>query len=401
MQLKDLASPAFYENPYPFYEALRAAGPLVELGSGIWVTGRYSVVDSLLRDRRMGRAYMRNVRARYGEERAKAHVFRSFEQMMLLMNPPDHTRLRRLLMQVFNARQTESFRHMAQVIADHLIDGFVHTGSADLMADFATPLPIKVICTLLDVSLADESMFTRSVGAIVHALEVAPMSDDQIDQANQAALELEAYFQDIMRERRRCPGNDLISMLLTTADGDDRLSDEEIAANIVLMFVAGHETTSNMIGNALIALHQDRAEWDRIVAAPEHVPDAVAECLRYDPSVQMTGRAALEEIDIAGVHLQPEEMIFLCLGSANRDPERFSEPARLMPGRAEKDARLLSFGGGIHHCLGARLATAELEVALDTLARRLPGLRLTGLEHLRWHQRNTLRGVESLTARWQ
>lgn len=398
MKVSDLTSPTFYANPYHLYKQLRAAGPIIKLAPKVWVTGRYSIIDAILRDRRMGRSYMHAIRSRYGNVRAQEPIFRSFERMLLLLEPPNHTRLRGLLAKAFNAKQEASFRQLTQVIADRLIDRFVKTGSMDVMRDYAVPIPLQVICTLLDVPYEDAAMFSNAVDAIVLNLEVARMRDEQIDAANTATIALENYFAPILHERRRNPGDDLISRLLLAEEGNNRLTEEEILANIILLFFAGHETTANMIGNALIALHHHPEQLAKIIADVSLVPGMIAECLRYDGSVQLGARAALEDMEIEGTPIARGDMIFAFLGAANRDPDKFEQPDQLIIERT--DTRHLTFGGGIHHCLGARLATIELEVALDTLFRRLPDMQITNLDKLRWHQRNALRGVESLSAIW-
>jgi cytochrome P450 len=400
MQFSDFASPRFYADPYPLYQELRAAGPLVSLAPGFWITGWYPVVDALLRDRRLGRNYQQNMRLRYGDDRAQLPVFQAFARMLLLLNPPAHTRLRALLMQAFNVKQVVDFRQLAQGIAEALIDQFAPARAVDLVQAYAFPLPIRVICTFLDVPYHDAALFTQAVSATVQALDTAPMDAAQLAAANHAIEHLQEYFTDHLRARRRRPGHDLISLLLTVEEEGQRLTEEEIVANIILLFIAGHETTTNMIGNALVALHRHPAQLARAQADAALLPAVVGECLRYDGAVQMASRTALDDLEIAGQRIARGQGIFLCLGAANRDPAKFAEPDRLRIDRPDQDARLLTFGGGIHYCLGARLAMVELEVALGTLFRRVPQLQLTNLDTLTWHPRNSLRGVQTLTAVW-
>jgi hypothetical protein len=400
MQIADFASPAFFTNPYPLYERLRAAGPLVNLMPEVWLSGRYSVVEALLRDPHMGRDFMARTRQRYGEEQIHGAVFQALSRMLLFMNPPHHTRLRGLLMKAFNAKWTDEFRRLAQASADKLIDGFANARAVDLVNGYAVPLPIEVICSLLNVPKQDVGMFAGATRSVIRALEMAEMSGAEIDHANSAALQLEAYFAKVLRQRRRAPGNDLVSLLLCVEEGDDRLSEEEILANIILLFIAGHETTAAMIGNALIAFYRHPEQLARVKADPMLLPDAVAECLRFDGSIQMTARTALEDIHIEGVHLHKGAFVYLSTGSANRDPARYADPDRFIIDRAERTMHPYTFGGGVHYCLGARLASIELEVALGTLFESLPDLQITNLGRLHWRQTNTFRGVESLMAAW-
>lgn len=399
MQIADLTTPAFYADPYPTYEVLRSAGPIISLGPRAWATGHYSIVDSMLRDRRMGRSYRSGIQARY--KRSQDPIFNSFGRMMLFMDPPNHTRLRQLLMKAFNARQQAWFQQLAQTIADKLIDSFPESGTVDIMRDFAVPLPLEVICTLLDVPIGDTAVFNEAVQAIIQNLEVGRMRDEKIDAANLGVTTLEEYFKPILAERRKKPGDDLISLLLLAEENGDQLTEEEIIANIILLFFAGHETTTNMIGNALIALHRHPDQLAKVKADTSMLPSAIAECLRYDASVQVAVRTALEDVQVEGTFIAKGEMIFLFAGAANRDEKKFDNPNELIINRLAQDStKLLTFGGGVHHCLGVRLALVELEVALGTLFHRLPGMQILNIGNLCWHQRNALRGVESLIVKW-
>lgn len=398
MQISDLTSPAFYENPYPIYKQLREADPIVSLAPNIWMTGRYSVVESVLRDKRIGRSYMQGVRAQYGDIRAKKPIFRSFENMLLMMDSPRHTRLRGLLAKAFNAKQESGFRQLTQTIVDKLIDRISTQESFDIVKDYAMPMPLKVICSMLDVPFENSTIFSKATDAIAQNFEIVRMRGAELNAANCATEELENYFIPILHERRKKPGDDLISLMVLADVDADKLTDAEILSNIILLFFAGHETTANMIGNALIALHQHPEVIKEVTSTPSLISNVVAECLRYDGSVQLSGRIALEDLEIEGEKIECGDHIFAFLGSANHDPEKFKDADKLIIGRNLPKNWHISFGTGIHNCLGARLAMIEMEVALGTLFKRLPNIKITNLAHLRWRQRNTLRGVESLTA---
>jgi cytochrome P450 len=405
MHFADFGQPSFYEDPYSVYEQLRAAGPIVSLLPRLWITGRHGVAESLLRDRRMGKDYMGYIRSRYDDGLAAGAAFQTFDRSLLMMNPPDHTRLRGLLMQAFNARHIEEFTQLARDTANHLVDQFVAAGNADLVDAYALKLPIIAICHLLGLDESETHLFTTSMWRLTQsftrALEVANMSGADIDDANEATLALHEFFKEKLRQRRDNPGNDLISLLLHLEERGARMSDEEIVANIIFLFAAGHETTSNMIGNVLITLFRHPASLARVQRDESLLPACVLECLRYDSSVQIAAREVIEDFTFEGVSLRRGDTVAICLGSANRDPEKFVEPDRFLIDRPGLDAReLASFGGGLHYCLGARLAMIEITVALGTLLRRLPGLELTNLDELNWHPANTLRGVESLHATW-
>jgi cytochrome P450 len=399
MKFTDLSSPAYFENPYPFYDGIRSAGAFVPLAPNVVLTGRHAVIGALLPDRRMGKTYMPSVVARYGESAREQPVFQALERTFLMMNPPAHTRLRALLMNAFNARQIETLRAIAEDTTDSLLDAIAGKHEADLVSEFAMPLPLQIICRLLDVPVEDGVRFGEAASLLVSAFDLAPMSPEALARANQAALDLEAYFRAVIAQRRATPGNDIVSSLIQAEEGGERLSEDEIVSNVILLFVAGHETTSNMLGNALIALHRHPDQLAKLRGDLSLVPKAIAECARYDTAVQMVVRTAFDDIEVDGQTLARGTIVFMLLGSANRDPARFDDPDRLDIER-EPSGHLLTFGAGIHYCLGARLAMMELEIALHTLLTRLPELRLTNLDALQWHKRNNLRGVESLVAAW-
>jgi cytochrome P450 len=259
------------------------------------------------------------------------------------------------------------------------------------------PLPLNIICRLLDVPVEDGVRLGSAASQLGNALDSAPLNAERLAAANEATLNLQRYFAGVVEQRRVKPGNDLVSALVRAEEAGESLSDDEIISNVLLLFVAGHETTSNMLGNALIALHRQPEQLALLQRDPSLISKAVSECLRFDSSVQMIARTALEDVEVEGLALARGTIVFMMLGSANRDPGQFSEPDRLDIQRPLQ-GKLLSFAAGIHHCLGARLATLELEIGLGTLVSRLPDLRITNLGALKWRQRNTLRGVESLTA---
>lgn len=395
MQLKDLSSPAFIENPYPFYEKLRALGPLIPAGPNMFLATHFSAVDALYTDKRIGKSYMDTVRVRYGDKADSIPVFSAFSRMFLMLNPPDHSRIRGLMMKAFNVRKIDSLRQMAVDIANELIDQVEAQGTLDVTKDFAFPLPIRIICKMLNVPVEDALPLGHATGLLVKAFDPS-ISDEEITQANDAFIVLDNYFSKVIHQRREQPGDDLISLLVHINDGNETLTHDEIVSNVVLLFLAGHETTSNMIGNALIALYRNPEQLAQIKQDLSLLPNAVQECLRFDSSVQMTMRTALEEVEIAGTVLPKGAMILLLMGSANRDSAQFEQPEQLDITR--RVGRSLGFGAGIHHCMGHRLALIELESALSVLLTRLPNLQLQSLDNLSWTPRANLRGVSTLLA---
>ncbi|MEX3940336.1 cytochrome P450 [Paraburkholderia sp. BR10937] len=395
MQFSDFSSPAFYANPYPLYEKIRAAGPILPVGPRAFVTGRFEIIDALLRDPRMGKTYLQSVAARYGEAAAAQPVFQSLSRTLLMMNPPVHTRLRALLMQTFNARGIEKLTAVVEATTHELLERVGTHAEFDLASDFALPLPVQIICRLLDVPVADATALGDAASQLVAAFDLAPLDENGLRAADEAALTLEHYFHGVIEQRRAQPGDDLVSAMLSVEDDGSRLSDEEVVSNAVLLFIAGHETTSNMIGNMMIALFRHPQQMEALKQEPKLLPRAIAECMRYDGAVQMLVRTALEDISLGEAALARGSVVFMLIGSANRDPAAFPAPDTLDFARSASTPSV-AFGAGIHYCLGARLAALELDVAMRSLLARFPAIRPVDLDGLVWHRRNNLRGVTSL-----
>ncbi|WP_232243604.1 cytochrome P450 [Paraburkholderia sp. SOS3] len=396
MQFSDFSNAAFFNNPYPLYDEMRAAGPLVKLSAGLYVTGRYSVVHDLLFDRRFGKGIEASVKARYGNAAVDEPIFRMARHMLAGLNPPTHTRLRALVMKSFTARQLERFRLASHEISHRLADALIASDQPDIIRDFAFPLPAQIICTIMNVPLEDAPMLKRLSDDASSVLDVNVMNAEQLRKANESVLELQRYFTALFEARRRNPGDDLISQMVAAEEEGEVMTNEELVANVLLLFVAGHETTTNIIGNSLVSLHRHPEQLILARSNPAILPNVIMECMRHETSVQSTMRVALEDAEVAGVQVARGDVVFVWLGAAHRDPEKFAEPDRLKIDRSFKDVKILSFGGGLHFCLGARLATMEIEAALGTLFSRLPDMRITNLDDLRWHKRSQLRGVESL-----
>ena len=269
----------------------------------------------------------------------------------------------------------------------------------DLIADFAYRLPVTVICDMLGIPEGDREIFHASSRTGGRLLDLAPLSPTEIQQQNAFNLSMADYFQHLFELRRRQPGDDLTTHLVQAEEAGDKLTNEELTANIILLFGAGHETTVNLIGNGLLALHRNPDQLRLLRDDPSFAPDAVEELLRYDSSVQVTGRTTLEDVDeIGGIALAKGQSVVCLLGSANRDPAVYADPDKLDIRRT--DIRPLSFGGGIHYCVGAQLARLEGEIAINTLLRRLPNLRIDDIEDPDWRQTFVLRGLNKLPASW-
>jgi cytochrome P450 len=393
-------SPEYIRNPYPHYERLRTTDPMHVTPLGAFVASRHAEVSLVLRDKRFGKEHVLRTIRRYGANAMDEPAFRSMSHMMLVQDPPDHTRLRGLVVKAFTARRVEDMRPRIQQIVDETLDRIIPEGKMDLIEDFAFRLPVTVICDMLGIPEEHREVFYTRARVGGRILDPVPMSPEEIQQANAGSMMSEMYFQQLFELRRKTPGDDLTTQLVQAEEEGSKLSNEELTANIILLFGAGHETTVNLIGNGLLALHRNPDQLALLKAKPELMPNAVEEFLRYDSSVQLTGRVALEDIDDVGDKRIPKGENVLCLlGSANHDPAVYPDhPERLDITRP--NVRPLSFGGGIHFCLGAQLARIEAEIALSTLLRRLPDLRLDDAVNPEWRPTFVLRGLKRLPASW-
>jgi len=398
--LFDPLSPEFIADPYPHYERLRRTDPVHITPHGMYVASRHAEVSLVLRDKRFGKDFVERSKRRYGSKIMEEPIFRSMSHWMLQQDPPDHTRLRGLVVQAFTARRVEDMRPRIQEVVDQTIDRVAERGHIDLIEDFAFRLPVTIICDMLGIPEEHREAFytgSRDGGRI---LDPVPLTPAEIAQGNAGNLMAQMYFQQLFELRRKHPGDDLTTQLVQAEEDGSKLSNEELTANIILLFGAGHETTVNLIGNGLLALHRNPDQLAALKANPAFITSAIEEFLRYDSSVQLTGRVALEDIDSLGGRKIPKGETVLCLlGSANRDPAVYPDrPDRLDITR--QNVRPLSFGGGIHFCLGAQLARIEAEIAISTLLRRLPELRLDDAENPQWRPTFVLRGLKHLPASW-
>ena len=393
-------APEFIRDPYPHYARMRTTDPMHLTPLGMYVASRHAEASLVMRDKRFGKDYPERTKRRYGPEIMKEPMFRSFGLTMLQQDPPDHTRLRGLVVKAFTARRVEDMRPRIQQIVDETLDRLIPQGKMELIEDFAFRLPVTIICDMLGIPEEHRELFytgSRNSGRI---LEPVPLSPEEIKQGNATNAMTEMYFQQLFELRRKNPGDDLTTQLVQAEEDGSKLSNEELTANIVLLFGAGHETTVNLIGNGLLALHRNPDQLALLKANPALITNAIEEFLRYDSSVQMTGRVALEDIDDLGGKKIPKGETVLCLlGSANHDPAVYPDrPDSLDITRP--NVRPLSFGGGIHFCLGAQLARLEAEVAIATLLRRLPDLKLDDAENPEWRPTFVLRGLKQLPASW-
>ncbi|HJQ57733.1 MAG TPA: cytochrome P450 [Vineibacter sp.] len=390
--------PAFIADPYPTYSRLRENAPIFRLPLGMWVVSRHADVALILRDRRFGKNYEGNLVRRYGPDVMLERAFASLGRTMLVLDPPDHTRLRGLVTKAFTARRVEEMRPRIAALVDSLIDRVIDEGRMDVTMDLAHRLPVIVICDMLGIPEEERARFLDQSHVNGRIIDPVPMSREELDDANDRTRASDDYFDTLFERRRREPGDDLTTLLVQAEEAGDRLTQEELRANVSLLFAAGHETTSNLIGNGLLALHRNPDQWEALKADPSLAAGAIEELLRYDSSVQMTGRSTVEDVELGGHTISKGENIVCLLGAANRDPAMYQDADRLDIRR--QNVRPLSFGGGIHHCLGAQLARLEAELAFKALVTRLPDLRLPEIDTPAWRPNFTLRGLTTLPAVW-
>jgi len=394
IDLSAILSPETRRNPHPFYHRLRAEHPRAynpEVDE--WVLTRWADCEAVLRDPR----WSSNPEHR-GDRPSAGPQVEEFVAVgvktLLFLDPPDHTRLRRLVSKAFTPRRIEQLRAHVQDITDELLAEVRPGEPFDVIRTLAYPLPVIVICELMGVPVSDRHLFEG------WSSDATRLLDGDIDEATLqrgviAAMYFINYFNILFDERRASPGDDLVSGLLAVNESGDVLSEEELRSIVLLLFLAGHETTMNLIGNGLFALMQHRDQWERLVADPSLAPSAVEELLRYDGPVHVTGRIATEDLDLDGQRFERGSQVIALLAAANRDPERFADPDRLDIGR--EDNQHLAFSHGIHYCLGAALARLEGQVVFGTLAARYPTLELAvPAAEVEYRDHFVLRGLKSL-----
>ncbi|MEM6708785.1 MAG: cytochrome P450 [Pseudomonadota bacterium] len=396
---ESIFTPEVIADPYPMYRQLQQMQPVIRVpDANLCVLTRYEDVQTTLRDKRLGHDQFAGLSEAEKDAMLTNASVRNLMTTMLLMNPPDHSRLRSLVVKAFDARRVEAMRERIRSIANTLIDGFIDQGEGDLKALFNHPLPVIVICDMLGIPEADQAEFVKGTRISGRLIDPTPMSAEEMADANANSLESQAYFAALCEERERNPQDDLATALVQSETKDGKLTRDELTANIGLLFAAGHETTVNLLGNALLALYRNRDQLDALRSDPGSRASAAEEFLRYDSSVQLSGRNAFEDLEIGGTAIPKGTSVVTLLGAANRDPSAYENPDQLDITRQRN--RPLSFGGGIHLCLGAQLARIELQEALGTLLERLPKLELTNVDAPSWRNTITLRGVTGLPATW-
>lgn len=411
-------------NPYPFYETLRCSDPVHwDEDLGFWVLTRYADIDSLYTDERFSRAQglMRGFeRLSEPNRQIAGPVYHSFSKTVFYADPPYHSHLRGLMNHAFTPRRVERLRPYIQRTVDELLDAACAEPVVDVIQGLAYPLPVMVIAELLGLPANDRDRFkiwSDDLFAILGT--VRPKSPELLERAAQSLEEMTEYVRGLSRKRREHPQDDLLTALLsvteenglacphpheatvTQTEGEEAqehsattaLTGEELVANINILLSTGHETTTHLIGNGLLALLQHPDQLSKLRERPVLLPAAIEEMLRYDNPVQITYRSALEEAELGGKLIHKGDLVNTIIGSANRDPERFTDPDRFDITRSE--GRHLGFGMGIHFCIGAPLVRLEAEIVFATLLRRFPEIALTS-EYLEWQEHPIFRGLKAL-----
>jgi cytochrome P450 len=390
-----LFGPEMLADPYPVYHRLRAASPVFRAPAlDAWVVTGYDAVAAALRDPRLSSDRYGRARQRL-ETKGLGDLFDERNRSLIHMDPPDHTRLRGLVNKAFTPRAVEAMESRIQGLVAAFLDAVTPCGRMDVIADLAYPLPVTVIAEMLGVPAADRARFKHwsdEISAVLSG-DLTSLPEATLRRALEARGELVDYFRAAVARLRQAPADNLLSALIQAEENGGRLTENELYSTAVLLLIAGNETTTNLIGNGLLALLRHPDQQRRVWADESLVPSAVEEMLRYDSPVQLTSRIAKEDLEMAGTKIERGHGVFLILAAANRDPTRFPEPDRFDASRP--DNRHVAFGAGPHFCLGAPLARLEAQVALRTLRRRFPNLRLEG-QTPEYRNNFNLRGLKSL-----
>lgn len=393
--------PAFFQNPYAFYVQQHATNPAFFWEEyGHWCFSDFRSVSALLRDKRLGREILHvATREEIGLPPPKPHTidFDLTEQYSLLnLEPPAHTRLRTLVNRAFVSRQVEQLRPRIRQLAHDTIDGFEEQDQVDLIKAFAAPIPAIVIAEMIGLPAEAAPLLLQWSNRMVTMYMYGVTHETELD-ANQAAADFMAYLREAIAERRKSPREDLLSHMLTSDRNGDVLSDDEVMSTAILLLNAGHEATVHTTGNGVKSILESGHDPAALFATPEQAEKTVEECLRFDAPLHLFTRYVLADTEIEGIPLRKGDVVGLMLGAANRDPARFADADQFDPFRT--DGANVSFGAGIHFCIGAPLARIELQEAMGVLFKRLPKLRI--VEPPRYGNVYHFHGLEKLMVGWR
>jgi cytochrome P450 len=382
-------------DPYPLYHELRRTRPVHRAKLGMWVLTRYDDCWAAMRDPRLGKDYAGQIEQRFGPDWRRHPSLTSGEHSMLNTSGPEHTRLRKLVTKSFTPRTIENLKPVIARVVNQLLDPVAEAGGGNVLEAVGFPLPVTIIGEMLGVPEADRPQFRGLVRDLVAIFEMQPTAA-QMAAADAAQLAIRAYFLRLIAEKRRKPGGDLLSGLAMAEAGGDRLSDDELVTLASLLFAAGFETTTNLFGNGLLALLRNPEQVTLLRGDASLLGNLPEEFLRYDGTAQLVNRVTEASVEVGGVTIPAGEQVFALLGAGNRDPARYPDPDRFDVTRT--NIQPLTFGGGVHFCLGAALARTEIEITFRTLLGRFDRLELDG-EPPRFQDRLVLRGLTALDVR--
>jgi len=397
LSLSNLQRPEVRADPYPFYVQLRSQDPIHwDDKLDFWVLTRYADIAAVYHDPRFSRAQgLRRgfERLPESEQVIAEPVYRSFSKTMFYSDPPYHTHLRGLVNSAFTPAAVEQMRPYVQLTVENLLDAVQTNGKMDVIHDFAYPLPILVIAQMLGLPTEEREQFKKWSDDLFAILGSVPHAPELMERAARSLTELTGYVTELSEARRGQPREDLLTALVEAVEDGKQLTQEELVANMIILLGAGHETTSNLIGNGLLALLQNPDQIQKLRERPNLIASAVEEMMRYDNPVQIAYRSAAEDVEIGGKCIRRGQLVNSILAAGNRDPEHYSEPDRFDIARDE--GRHLGFGLGIHFCLGAPLVRLEAQIAFTSMLRRFPELSLA-TDTLEWQEHPIFRGVKSL-----
>jgi hypothetical protein len=392
-----LLKPELREDPYPIYARLHREAPVhYSEGLGAWVVVRYEDVSAAFRDTRMssGRTSAFSAGLPDAVRQKLIPLGRNLASWAMLLDPPSHTRIRSLINKAFTPRIAEALRPRVRALVEEQLDGVAGQERMDVIADLSAPLPVRVIGELLGLPREDGPRLKHWSDKMALFIGAARPTLERAEGALEAIVELEEYYRGFIAQRRKAPGNDLLSALAHSEEQGNLLSEQELLSTLTMVLFGGHETMTNLIGNGLLALLRHREQWEALRGEPGLMANAVEELLRYDSPVQRASRMPLEDLEIGGKMIPKGQRVWLMMGAANRDPAQFRDPDRLDVRRA--DPRHLSFVLGPHYCVGAALARMEAQEVFGALVRRFPHMRLEEGTALQWLDTAVFRGVHSL-----
>jgi hypothetical protein len=399
-----MATPEFLENPYELFREIRETDPVhfvPELNA--WLLTRFADVRDAFNDPRLGVMFEQYQVNRIGPDAVDQDYFRVGKNSLVCNDPPEHTDMRRIFRRAFTPRRVAEIEPTLEGICTRTLDGLRSAAEPDLVADYSLRVPLAVISSMLGVPEEDRSQIGHWVADWAPVLEVSPMSPEALESVNAATRGLEAYFVDLLRARRRTPGDDFVSEVIEINAASERpLDDDQLVANLLLLYFAGQDTQKLMFGNMMVALERHPDAKAFLVEHPEAIPDRVPELYRYDTVGQFMGRTPEHDVEFGGKQLEAGQTVMVCMGAANRDPAVFAEPDRLDLERrstGEESMRHITFGFGRHRCLGATLAQTNLPVMLRQVLTTFPDVHVT-LERAVRHPSIATRGYDVLPVSW-